>query len=350
VRILIATTQVPFTRGGAEILADNLLKALRAAGHDAELVAIPFKAYPAERILDQLLACRLLDVTEANEAPVDLVIGLKFPAYTVPHPHKVLWLLHQHRSAYDLWDSRYGDLGLCPGGVQIRDAIRRADQQFIPEARAVYTIARNVSTRLRKYCGFDSTALYHPPEGAEHFAGAEPEDYLYFPSRLTSIKRQELVVRALAHTRKPVRVRFAGTPDHAPYGDELRELARRCKVEGRVQWLGRVSEVDKRRQYAHCLGVIYPPLDEDYGYVTLEAMLSSKAVLTCTDSGGTLEFVQDGRTGLVTAPAPEAVAAGMDRLWQERELARQLGRAGRVHYEELDISWPGVVRRLTACA
>jgi glycosyltransferase involved in cell wall biosynthesis len=350
VKILITTAQVPFTRGGAEILADNLLAACRAAGHEAEIIAIPFKRYPAERILDQMLACRLLDVTEANDTPVDLVIGLKFPSYLVHHPHKVLWLLHQHRPAYDLWDSPFGDLIQTPNGVQVRDAIRRADQQFIPQARAVFTIARNVSRRLQHYCGIDSTALYHPPLNAEHLYGADAEDYLFFPSRLTAIKRQALVVEALAYTRRPVCVRFAGAPDHAPYEEELHELARTCKVQRRVQWLGPVSEEEKRRQYAHALGVVYPPADEDYGYVTLEAMLASKPVLTTTDSGGPLEFVQHGKTGLVAEPTPRALAAIMDELWHHKAQARQLGQAGRAYYDELEISWPKVVQRLVSCA
>jgi len=350
VRILIVTTQVPFTRGGAEILADNLLRAVRAEGHEAELVAIPFKSHPPERVLDQMLAWRLLDVTVANETPVDLVIGLKFPAYLVHHAHKVIWLLHQHRTAYDLWDSPFGDLIQTPNGVQIRDAIRRADQQCIPQSRAVFTIAKNVPRRLKKYCGIDATALYHPPLNAEHLHGANAEDYLFFPSRLTAIKRQALVVEALAYTRRPVQVRFAGSPDHGPYEEELHELAQKRKVQRRVQWLGPVSEEEKRRQYAHALGVVYPPVDEDYGYVTLEAMLSSKPVLTCTDSGGTLEFVQHGKTGLVAEPTPQALAAIMDQLWQDREQARLLGQAGRAHYEELEISWSKVVQRLVACA
>ena len=87
-RILIATVQVPFVRGGAEIHAKGLRSALRAEGHEAEIVAVPFKWYPPERILDHMLACRLLDLTESAGTPVDRVIGLKFPAYFVPHPHK----------------------------------------------------------------------------------------------------------------------------------------------------------------------------------------------------------------------------------------------------------------------
>src|SRR6266851_647708 len=148
-RILIATVQVPFIRGGAEILAEGLRDALRSAGHQAEIVAIPFKWFPAERILDHMLACRLLDLTETPQGKVDRVIGLKFPAYLAPHPNRVLWLLHQHRTAYEFWDHPFADLINSPQGARIRDAILEADQRLIPDSRAVYTISGNVSQRLR---------------------------------------------------------------------------------------------------------------------------------------------------------------------------------------------------------
>src|ERR1700730_9971332 len=123
-RILIATTQVPFIRGGAEAHAEGLRDAFLAEGHDAEIVAIPFKWYPPELILDHMLACRLLDLTEVAGTPVDVLVGLKFPAYLVHHPNKILWILHQHRTAYELWEHPLGDLIYSPNGVQVRDAIR----------------------------------------------------------------------------------------------------------------------------------------------------------------------------------------------------------------------------------
>src|SRR5919108_2855921 len=156
-KILITTVQVPFIRGGAEILAEGLRDALQAEGHEAEIAAIPFKWYPPERILDHMLACRLLDITESSGTPVDRVIGLKFPAYFIPHPHKVLWILHQYRTAYELWDHQtLGDLIRFPNGVQIRDIIRKADVRLISEATRVFTISGNVSHRLKVYCGIDS--------------------------------------------------------------------------------------------------------------------------------------------------------------------------------------------------
>src|SRR2546421_4097072 len=347
-RILIATTQVPFVRGGAEAHAEGLLKALRDAGHEAEIVAVPFKWYPPEKILDHMLACRLLDLTEVMGVPVDLLIGLKFPAYLIPHPNKVLWILHQFRTAYELWDHPLGDLIFQPDGAQVRDAIWQADRQLIPQAKAVFTNSANVAARLKKFCNIEATPLYHPPPHAERFYSETAEDYLFFPSRLSEIKRQALVLEALAHTRQPVRVRFAGAADAPDYSDELKSLARKLKVQERVSWLGPVSEDEKLRLYAHALGVLYTPVDEDYGYVTLEAMLSAKPVITCRDSGGTLEFVKDDETGLVTEPTPEALACALDRLWQDRTEAREFGRAGRINYERMNITWANVIRRLLA--
>jgi glycosyltransferase involved in cell wall biosynthesis len=114
----------------------------------------------------------------------------------------------------------------------------------------------------------------------------------------------------------------------------------------RVRWLGAVPEGEKFRLYAHSLGVIFPPVDEDYGYITLEAMLSSKPVVTCTDSGGPLEFVRDGETGYIADPSPEGLAAALDRLWEDRTRAKSLGEAGRELYDGLGISWSTVVKKL----
>jgi len=347
-KVLIATTQVPFMSGGAEVLANSLQGALRAAGHQAEIVAIPFKWYPAERIVDQMLACRLLDLEEASGAKIDRVIGLKFPAYLIPHPHKVLWLVHQHRQAYDLWNHPLGDLHLAEQGREVRAAIHQADTQLIPEFKSRYSIAGNVSRRLAQHCGLSSTPLYPPPQDAEQFHSKAAEDYFFFPSRLSASKRQTLVLEALAHTREPVRVRFAGAGSEPGQEADLAALTRRLGLEDRVQWLGNVAEAEKRELYARCLAVVYPPLDEDYGYITLEAMLASKAVVTCTDSGGPLEFVEPERTGLTCDASPVALAAALDRLWKDRGFARELGIQGRKRYDQLDMSWPHVVQRLVA--
>jgi glycosyltransferase involved in cell wall biosynthesis len=346
-RIVIATVQVPFVRGGAEMHADGLKQALTAAGHETEIVQLPFKWYPPERILDQILAARLYDLTSSFGTPIDRVIGLRFPAYLVPHPNKVLWILHQHRTAYELWDTPLCDLMHYPNGVEVRDAIRAADKAFIPEARAVYANSRNVSDRLKRFCGIESQPLYHPPPGAELFRTAPAGDYLFFPSRMNGTKRQLLVIEALGACRERVRVRFAGTADEVDYERQMQERVSSLGLSDRVEFLGQVDDETKRDLYAKSLAVLFPPVDEDYGYITLEAMLARKPVITCTDSGGPLEFVRDRETGLVVEPGAAALASAMDRVWSNRDAARQWGEAGRALYDQLRISWTHVVDSLT---
>lgn len=347
-KVLITTVQVPFVRGGAEVHAEQLCNALRAAGYQSEIVAIPFKWYPPERILDHIKACRLLDVTESCGVGIDRVIGLRFPAYFIPHPNKVLWILHQHRAAYDLWDHPLGDLIRAPNGTSVRDAIVAADRQWIPQARAVFANSRNVATRLKQYCGIDSEPLYHPPQNADSFYCAADEGYLFYPSRLTSAKRQASVLQALAQTVNPVQVRFSGSPENPAFAKELMNLTHQLKVDKRVRWLGYISEEEKLQNYAHARGVIFPPVDEDYGYITLEAMLSAKPVITCSDSGGALEFVLNRETGLVTEPTPASLAAAMDYVWENPDRARSWGEAGRERYLSLGITWSKVIERLLA--
>ncbi|CDM65842.1 glycosyltransferase family 4 protein [Pyrinomonas methylaliphatogenes] len=345
-RIVIATTQIPFVYGGAEVHAAELCSVLRKHGHEAEIVTIPFKWYPPEKILDHVLACRLLDLTETNGLPIDLLIGLRFPAYLIEHPNKVLWILHQHRSAYELWDHELSDMVHYPNALSIRDAIREIDRHFIKQAKAVFANSRNVANRLERFCGIKATPLYHPPRNAEKFYSADAEDFFFFPSRLCRPKRQELVLRAMALTRHPVKVRFAGVADHPLYGEELQNLSRSLGVSDRATWLGHISEEEKIVNYAHALAIIYPPIDEDYGYVTLEAMLAAKPVITCSDSGGPLEFVSDGETGLIVEPTPESLAAALDLLWEDRVRARLLGERGRARYTALGISWDKVLSSL----
>ncbi|MEH2139778.1 glycosyltransferase family 4 protein [Nostoc sp.] len=347
-KILVVTTQVPFVRGGAEILADGLVQALYTAGYEAEIVAVPFKWYPPERILDNMLACRLLDISESCGQTVDRVIGLKFPAYLIPHSNKVMWLLHQHRTAYDLWHTNYCDLMHFSNGVQIREAIINADNQALKEYNSIYTIAENVSQRLKRFNQVDSIPLYHPPQNSELFYCEDINDYFFFPSRLATMKRQELVIKALAETKNPVKVLFAGKPDTLSYGEHLKDLAKKLHIAKRVFFLGQISEEEKIKTYAKSLGVIYPPFDEDYGYVTLEAMLASKAVITCTDSGGSLEFIRHEETGLFTEPTSISLAAAMDQLWENRSWAQSLGKAGRDYYDSFNISWSTVVQKLVS--
>jgi len=162
-KIAIAMVQVPFITGGAEIHAQMLKDELKKRGHQVDIVTIPFKWYPTDSLIDCMMMGRMMDLSEVNGEKIDLVIAMKFPAYYVQHDNKVLWLLHQHRQAYDLWGTEYGDLHKLPDGEFVRDLIMQHDEKYISEAKYIYTNAQNTSDRLKKYNNISSTPLYHPP-------------------------------------------------------------------------------------------------------------------------------------------------------------------------------------------
>src|SRR5512145_1893454 len=151
--VLIAAAQAPFITGGAEILVAELRAHLERRGFRVDVAAVPFKWYPVSEIVRQALAWRLLDVTESNGVPVDLVIPTKFPSYLVRHPRKVAWLFHQHREAYDLWGSEFCSFRDTGEDREVRDAIHSMDRRGLGECRRVFTISKNVASRLLTYNG-----------------------------------------------------------------------------------------------------------------------------------------------------------------------------------------------------
>ena len=155
------------------------------------------------------------------------------------------------------------------------------------------------------------------------------------------------MLRALAKVPGPLRLVIAGVPENPAYLDELRNLAAALGISGRVEWLGGIDDATMIRHYAQCRAVVFTPQDEDLGYITLEAMLSGKPVITTTDAGGPLEFISQKRKGLITAPTPEALSQAFMTLHEDVSLAETMGRAGLERYQGLNISWEHVVETLT---
>jgi glycosyltransferase involved in cell wall biosynthesis len=168
-------------------------------------------------------------------------------------------------------------------------------------------------------------------------------DYVLSVGRLEGNKRVDLIVRALAHAGPRVRLVVVG---EGPLRAGLEKTAEELRVGDRVTFTGGVSEQQLVDLYAGALAVLFPPFDEDYGYVTLEAFLARKAVITTTDAGGPLEFVEDDVTGLVCDPTPEALGSAIARLAANPNAAASLGQAG--HERASAITWDGVVDRLMA--
>jgi glycosyltransferase involved in cell wall biosynthesis len=342
-RVVVCEVQVPFVHGGAEYHIRALYQQLRRRGYEAEIVSIPFKWTPKREILAHAAAWRLVDLSESNGETIDLVIGTKFPSYFVRHPNKVAWLIHQYRAAYELCGTPYSDFTHSDEDVGLRRSLIDLDTKMLGECRRLFANAQNTANRLAKYNGLQAKALYHPPPFADRLSAGAYGDYVLFVGRLESIKRPDLAVRAMAHVDRPIQLIMVGEGTQRRHTEELAES---IGVGDRITFAGSVGEEGLIDLYKGALAVIYTPFDEDYGYVTLEAFLSRKPVITATDSGGPLEFVADGVNGVVVEPSADAIAAAVNGLAADRTRASRLGDAG---YDRARmVTWDGVIEQLTA--
>jgi glycosyltransferase involved in cell wall biosynthesis len=344
-RILILEAQVPFVHGGAEILVRELAAALSARGHHAQVVSVPFTDFPREELFAGAEAWRLLDVTKAAGGDIDLVIATKFPTYFAKHRRKVLWLVHQHRAAYELAGTRFSDFAHTERDVALRRRLIEADTRMLRECTGLFTIARTVSDRMLKYNGIASEALYNPPKLAGRLHGGPYGDYVLTVTRLEHVKRVDLTIDTFGKITSSVRLLIAGD---GSIRHELSEYIARRGLRDRVMLLGHIDDERLIELYAGCRAVLFAPYQEDYGYVTLEAFLSRKPVITARDSGGTLEFVVDGVNGYVCEPTPDALAGAVNRVAADPALAASLGDRG--HSIAASITWDHVVDRLVEAA
>jgi glycosyltransferase involved in cell wall biosynthesis len=212
---------------------------------------------------------------------------------------------------------------------------------MLGECRRLYTNARNTAARLAKFNALTAEPLYHPPRLANRLVAGDYGDYVLCVGRIESVKRVDLAVRALTECDPGLRLMVAGDGTQRA---NTERLAEDLGVTDRVTFLGAVDDDQLIALYRDALAVVFPPFDEDFGYVTLEAFLARKPVITCRDSGGPNEFVVDGENGFVCEPTGDSIAAAINRLASDRRKAAAFGDVG---FEVASrITWDGVIEKL----
>ncbi len=343
-KIALVNNWSPFAYGGAELLVEELRKKLIDYGHKAIVVKIPFINSAWRNIPDYILSSRLNYYYD-----VDRVIAFKFPAYLVNHPNKIIWLLHQFRQAYDLWESPYQDVTSSYEVSAIRNLVINADNNFFKEAKKIYTNSKVVSGRLKKYNGFNSEVLYPPLIDSDKYNCREYGDYIFYPSRITRGKRQHLAIEAMKYTKSKVRLIIAGNSESNLYFNSLKKLVSDNNLSEKVKIIHRwISLKEKVNLFSSSLGTAYLPYYEDsYGYVTMESYQAKKPVVTLSDSGGTSILVKKNKTGYIVNPEPKLLAEKFDQLYNSKKKAIDLGTAGYYHMQSLKITWDNVIKKLT---
>lgn len=342
-RIAITTVQVPFINGGAELHAKNLAGALSDAGHDVDIVTMPFWFSPYSALEGYESRWASEDMTLYLSGSIDKVICLKYPTYFVQHPNKALWLLHPLSSMYDFYDSPFGGDPKDADTRTFRKGLLERDRVAFQQFERPFTVSNYLAGELKKAVGVDFEPLYHPPPNEDVYCLEGTYPFIFAPSRLEEQKRQDILIRAMQFVDKRLHVVVAGSGGQL---ENCKRIAQECRVEERVIFAGNLDRSKIASYYANCLAVYFGPFAEPYGYVTLEAMLSSKPVITCTDSGCPREFVKHGVNGMVTDAEARAVADTINRLCSDPSKAKSMGREGRAMYRALDLDWANVAEKL----
>jgi glycosyltransferase involved in cell wall biosynthesis len=202
-------------------------------------------------------------------------------------------------------------------------------------ADAVVTVSEYNARHLRGVV--PGTPIHVVPLGVAPAAAAPaPADGpILCIARLVPKKGLDTLIRAvarLAADRPGLRVELIG---EGHVEGELRRLAAEAGVGDRVAFLGPQTGDEVQMAYERCSLVALPCRVADDGdrdgvpVVLLEALARALPVVT-TDVVGIPEVVRDRATGLlVPQDDPEAVAAAIRELLDDRDLARRLGEAGR---------------------
>lgn len=341
-RVAVVTSAPLFVEGGHLVIARALVQALRDQGHEASMLLTPQNRFGRQGAA--YAATWFTDVGMGDGKPVDRAISLRYPSYAIRHPNHVVWLNHTMREYYDQWEAFSGTLswkGRLKEGVR-RKLIHSADRYLLTRnVRKVYAQSQTIAARLQKWGGIPSEVLYPPPPPRPYRCDRYG-DYIFAVSRLTPLKRLSLLVEALATPlANGIQCVIAGE------GEDHNTLAQTIAARGlsaRVKLLGRIDDNQLLGHLAACRAVCFPTYDEDYGFVTVEAFASRKAVVTCTDSGGPAELVTDGTNGKVCAPRPHALAIALRALIDDAGAAERLGQGAFNTVSEM--TWPRTVARL----
>ena len=300
--LAIVTSSPPGVEGGHLVIARALVAAAREAGHDARLVVTPDYGFGRQaRVLPRQLADR------RRRRRVDQVISLRYPSYAVRHPAHVCWLNHTMREYYDLWPRFAASISArarvkervrralhARGGPVAADAPRHRGRRAVPHGPAPAGRRRSASAptcsgRRRRQRAYRCDGY---------------GDYIFAVSRLTPLKRLDLLVRALAEPAARQRAR-----GHRRRRREPRRACERLAVDARrrrraSRSLGRVDDEQRcSTTSARCRAVCFPPLDEDYGFVTVEAFASAQ---------GRRDVPRQRRPGRARAPRRDGLCVRPD--------------------------------------
>jgi glycosyltransferase involved in cell wall biosynthesis len=328
---VVATVSASGVVGGAEKFYQGLTNALNSQGLNADLINVISDEKDFDSIKKSYLRFYDLDVSK-----YDGIITTKAPGYAVRHSNHITYLQHTIRVFYDMFDVEFRnpseELNKQRKYIQYIDTLALG----YPRTKKIFVIGYEVKNRLLHFNNLKSEVLYQGLIKDNYYCNNY--DYIFMPGRLHRWKRVDLAIAAMRYVKSPVKLKIAGTGEDCDY---FKEKARGLAS---VEFLGYVEDDKLTELYSNSLAVVFIPIREDFGLITIEAFRSKKPVITCSDSGEPFFIVKNDLTGYICNPDPIELAYKIDYLYQNKAYAKDLGVRG---FESIQhITWDKTATKL----
>lgn len=183
--------------------------------------------------------------------------------------------------------------------------LRRIDYAAAQKVDVFIANSKFIKERIKKYYHRDSTVIYPPIQTAELAKlPSGSRDYYLIVGRQVASKRLDIAVDAFNELGLPLKIVGAG--------EEIGPQKKRAKAN--IEFLGRVPDAERDALYAGAKAFVFPP-EEDFGMVPIEAMAAGAPVIAY-GSGGALEYVKDGETGVLFGEQTGEALAGAVRRFE----------------------------------
>jgi len=125
--------------------------------------------------------------------------------------------------------------------------------------------------------------------------------------RLTAQKRVDLALKAVVELRQPLPLTVIGD---GPERAALENFAA-AHPAARISFTGQLPPADVAARLGSADVMVFPAMGEGLGLSAVEALMAGVPVVVASDGGGVVEAVRAHGGGIVTAPTPESLAAGV---------------------------------------
>lgn len=342
--VLVLTTMTPFVHGRAEELTSELVRQMKLHGVNAEAMRLPFKAYPPERLLDEMFIFKSLKLYN-----VDRVVSLAFPAELVPLESRSCWMLPEYQQAYDFFEKLEAFAEQKERAEAIKEALIRNEFQSLQSAKRLFAGSIGVQARIQRHHGLSADLLLPPLMDPEHFEGIGDDGYILASGRVAQAELLFPLIDAVKLLPPSAKLVIAGQPENPIEAEKLRKKVHEADLAGQV--ITDLQSVQSRQGLARLVGSaraiasIGDNGDPASG-LFMEAFQASKPVLATSD--WLRNIVIDGEAGIVSDLRPEGLAEGMRVLLESSSRAMSIGGAGREKWRSLKVDWPTTVERLLA--